>query len=78
MQETIKTKYNDIPYSFVKTEEEALERIYASIKSVLIVSGKLGAKILPKIRNGLKEVSNLTGVIVYCGEKHVPKFTREL
>ena len=58
-QDVIKKEYDNIVYSFVQTEEDALEAINSSVKTILIVSGKEGSSLIPKLRDGLKEVNNL-------------------
>ena len=52
-QKVILEKYDDICYSFVSNEEEAMKAVYQSDKSILIVSGREGSVLIPKLRGGL-------------------------
>ena len=64
--------------SFVKTEEEAIQAINSSVKAVLIVSGKEGSIMIPKLCDGLKPILNLQSIIVFCGEDNKKKFIKNL
>lgn len=77
-QGEIKKLYDDIGYSFVQTEEDAIKAIRSSVKTILVVSGKEGSSLIPKLRDGLKEVNNLQSAIVFCGPDSVKEFKKSL
>ena len=54
-----------------------MQAIYQSVKAVLIVTGREGSYLIPKMRDGLKIVTNLKSVVVFCGEAHVKLFKKK-
>ena len=58
-QKEILSKYKDIVFCFATNEAQAMKAVYQSIKTILVVSGKEGSILIPKLRDGLKEVTNL-------------------
>ena len=53
-------------YAFCDSEETFIKLINSTVKTVLILSGKDGARMIPKLFGGLKSVGSITSVIIYC------------
>jgi len=55
-----------LEYAFCHDESTFITLLNSSVKSVVILSGKDGAKMIPKLYGGLKNNNCITSVIVFC------------
>ena len=74
----LEQRFEHTPHKVCNTEEGILAAINESVKTVLIISGRDAAVLVPKLcedhnGNGLSKVPNISGIIVFCRNEQAHK-----
>lgn len=65
-RDALQRTFLSLEYALCDSEETFIQALNSSVKSVVILSGKDGAKTIPKLYGGLKVNNCITSIIVFC------------